>query len=337
MAFKTDGSSHSNGIKNEELIVKILNKKYSQGIDVLKLKSNPLFKCGINDFVFVHSGGTSTTSDINIYNINDRLISINISNIIDKSVNIYSYFNKIVSDYKDSKDTLNIIDKISQDKKDFKNIQFYLKNTEKTNYFIYVFSVDDSIDSGISVKRHYSGTIDLKNTSSQIPGSVDFTRLNEFSTIVKNDSDVKSSKNTLEEKYREMYYDACNDCFREDASEVVKKIDEWLMKTKYILITFNDDEGKINEGFLINNSNSQAKFNKYSKYEFRSVSAKQSRRIYKDDEKTPFRLRILLNNGLSPLAGLSKANNNSTPVLKIQIDDIEKFIEIYKGVKIELN
>ena len=62
-----------------------------------------------------------------------------------------------------------------------------------------------------------------------------------------------------------------------------------------------------------------------------SNKAKTSRQIWTinadgEEKNTNLRLRFILNNGMNALLGKSKSNKNSSPVLKIQQDNVDKFM-----------
>ena len=59
--------------------------------------------------------------------------------------------------------------------------------------------------------------------------------------------------------------------------------------------------------------------------------AKTSRQIWTvnesgEEKNTNLRIRFILNNGVNALLGKSKSNKNSSPVLKIQQDNVDKFM-----------
>ena len=63
----------------------------------------------------------------------------------------------------------------------------------------------------------------------------------------------------------------------------------------------------------------------------KTTRAKSSRQLWLKTENgeinTNLRIRITLNNGVNALLGKSKSNKSSTPSIKIQQDNVDKFIE----------
>ena len=62
-------------------------------------------------------------------------------------------------------------------------------------------------------------------------------------------------------------------------------------------------------------------------YSLKSTRAKSSRQITRNGIVTNLRLRIVLNNGVKALLGLSKSNKYSIPVIKVQQDKVNAVLE----------
>jgi hypothetical protein len=75
-------------------------------------------------------------------------------------------------------------------------------------------------------------------------------------------------------------------------------------------------------------------------YVLRAARAKESRQIWREKDglavNTNLRLRLLTNNGVSALLGLSNANKNSILTLKIQQDAVGALLKAVKRVRIAI-
>ena len=71
---------------------------------------------------------------------------------------------------------------------------------------------------------------------------------------------------------------------------------------------------------------STAPYEAASVYSLKSGRAKSSAQILRNGVVTNLRLRVVLNNGVGALIGLSKSNKNSIPVIKVQQDAVNKEI-----------
>ena len=60
---------------------------------------------------------------------------------------------------------------------------------------------------------------------------------------------------------------------------------------------------------------------------------KSSRKILFNGEDIGLRIRVVTNNGISALLGLSKKNKTSIPVVKIQQDKVHSLVENTKNVR----
>jgi hypothetical protein len=75
-------------------------------------------------------------------------------------------------------------------------------------------------------------------------------------------------------------------------------------------------------------------------YRLKTSRAKESRQVWREkngvEVNTHLRLRLVLNNGVSALLGLSAANKNSIMTLKIQQDDVKTLLSVVRRVQIAI-
>ena len=76
MGYKTDGSSHSSGVKNEKDTCSFLTSYETK--DPLKLKE--CLNCTVQNLDFKHIGGTKSVSDMDIYADGIRKVGVSIKN-----------------------------------------------------------------------------------------------------------------------------------------------------------------------------------------------------------------------------------------------------------------
>jgi hypothetical protein len=114
-----------------------------------------------------------------------------------------------------------------------------------------------------------------------------------------------------------------------DIIELLSKIYKTEENTNYIIV----NDKKTNKLIMFDEHNLDTYCNPNHNHNFilKKSYAKTSRQIFikKDDGveiNTNFRIRLLLNNGVSALLGKSSKNKTSVPCLKIQQDNVDEFI-----------
>jgi hypothetical protein len=180
----------------------------------------------------------------------------------------------------------------------------------------------------MSVKRFTSGTFDYINTS-KIHDYIDATsaikKMEELrKTCWKDESKLAEVRNTKESELNTLLETVTSDAISSLIQKVHNRCPEFIliheMKTN-TLHTFPHDS--IDE---------LSKFptDPATTYKLKKTRAKTSRQIWRVtngvEVNTSMRLRLELNNGVTALLGLSKSNNNSNIVFKLQQDSVRKLI-----------
>ncbi len=182
---------------------------------------------------------------------------------------------------------------------------------------------------GVSIKRHKSGTFDWENTTKGVPTEVK-ENIEEFKKT--NMDKPIPAKGGIRDELAEICSKSLEKMTSKQIQEILSKIYETEDNTNYIII--NDMKNK--RLIMFGKSNLDPYFNPKHKHTYilkSSPRAKTSRQIWIrssdgcEEINTNLRIRLVLNNGITALLGKSKKNKTSVPSLKIQQDNVDKFIE----------
>jgi len=265
MPFRTDGSSHSGGIKNEHNVVDAMNCNPDNLIN-FKLAAHHCSPVQM----WVHEGGTKTKADARIILENNEVKDVSIKN--HGGSGTFDWLN--TSDLPDT--VTQIRPRIDALRTDFKKMKEEMEDS--------IDDVTDGIDDFIT-KIAREELDNLFNTYIQKLTSTDIGKL---------------------------------------LSDLYAKYPEWILihdkkNSKYILM----HKSKTNMALYFRNNLT---------FKLKATdAAKTSRQIFilapdGTEKNTNLRIRFVLNNGVTALLGLSSANNNSVPAIKIQQDNVAGFI-----------
>ena len=183
----------------------------------------------------------------------------------------------------------------------------------------------------ISIKHHKSGTFDWLNSSAAIPAEMK-TTLGAALTGVRS-AFAASGKTPADEKAAR---DQCEELFahqlRSMPSEMIQSIlnNCYQHYTDYVLVTLAS-ENKVVAFDRLTNIPELRTHAGWTYFVKSTPRAKTSAQIWRRNAEgvevnTKLRLRLVLNNGVSALLGLSAANKSSAPCIKIQQDDVAGFL-----------
>ena len=282
MVYRTDGSSHFNGVDLELKIQNFINDSYSKNIDVLNIYDDIKSELGsVGSIRCIHKGGTNNKSDAIVVCSNADGTKMKVLTI---SIKRKKYENG------KAKGTFDIIN----------------TTLEKFNnqYDIIPSECISRVDKWLFDKKAF----------------------------IHSESDI--------DNIRDEFQDLCSDLLE----ETVKNADKFIslarrefIKTDILIIgKVVEDCGveSLAEIFIAKEKDlkmfEQEKLQNNS-YILDQGRGKSSRRIIVKTSngakyKTPYRVRCVLNNGLSAYYGLSNANKYSILTIKIQVDDVEYII-----------
>ena len=176
---------------------------------------------------------------------------------------------------------------------------------------------------GVSIKNHKKGSYDYVNTSKlgkYLPESV-VTAIKTGIAAIK--TEYTGDEARLPEARRAVEK-VLESAFAQMSSDVIKRILQVINVRNPKLVMINDIKDKklkcYHESSLTELS--AEPYNTSNTYALKSTRAKSSRQITRNGVVTNLRLRIVLNNGVTALLGLSKSNKYSIPVIKIQQDKV---------------
>ena len=258
MGFKTDGSSHQNGVENEKEICGFLKEHVKE--DPLQLKK--MFNLPPESTIsFEHGGGTKSVSDMNIY-------------------------------------------------------------------------VDNSRKIGTSLKRHKRGTFDHVNSGAAFRDLLPTKTVDQLMQI-KNDMEKQYFQCSPEKKVmcNKRLNEAIDSSFDGVSSDPLIKIMNYIHQRTPELVVVNDCKGERLVAFKGERLEELSVYpNSGCEYFLKKKrNAKLSRSIFRrtsdgQEIDTNLRLRIVLNNGISALLGLSPKNKKSVFCIKIQQDNVDKLL-----------
>lgn len=198
------------------------------------------------------------------------------------------------------------------------------------------FDLENGKVKGVSIKHHDTGTFDWVNTTQGIPENLK-SEIEDFKQRKKKNSCLDNEKNTAIPKKGGIRNDLDNifsnyldKLTSKDITELLSKIYRTEENTDTIII----NNKKTNQLIMIPESNLDQYCCSNKGLEFilkSSKRARTSRQIWIKDVdgikiNTNMRIRLHLNNGITALLGYSEKNKSSVPCLKIQQDNVDKFI-----------
>ena len=181
---------------------------------------------------------------------------------------------------------------------------------------------------GVSIKNHKQGSYDYVNTSKlqqYLPENV-------VTAIKEGVASIKAKYNGDESKLPEARKEVENlleGAFALMSSDVLKSILQAINVRNPKLVMINDIKDKKLKCYHESSFTelSAEPYKATNTYALKSTRAKSSRQITRNGIVTNLRLRIVLNNGVKALIGLSKANKHSIPVIKVQQDKVNAVLE----------
>lgn len=176
---------------------------------------------------------------------------------------------------------------------------------------------------GVSIKNHKQGSYDYVNTSKlgqYLPESV-VTAIKTGIVAIK--TEYTGDVSRLPEARRAVE-SLLETAFSQMSSEVIKSILQVINVRNPKLVMINDIKDKKLKCYHESSFTelSAEPYKTSNTYALKSTRAKSSRQITRNGVVTNLRLRIVLNNGVTALLGLSKSNKYSIPVIKIQQDKV---------------
>ena len=182
--------------------------------------------------------------------------------------------------------------------------------------------------SGVSIKNHKKGSFDYVNTSriyKYLPKTVVDSIREGLKTIK---SEFTGDEQRLSEA-RVSVATLLETAFSKIESEDIRKLLQHISFRNPKLIMINDVKTHTLKCYheAAFTELSTEPFKDDNVYALKSTRAKTSRQITRNGVITNLRVRIVLNNGVKALLGLSKSNKSSIPVVKVQQDSVDKVLE----------
>ena len=199
------------------------------------------------------------------------------------------------------------------------------------------YQLENGVRMGISIKNHDNGTFDWINTTKGVPEClkqeiVNFKKnacTDMFACPTGPTDTPIPKKGGVREELDNIFSTYLDNLTSTDIIELLSKIYKTEENTNYIIV----NDKKTNKLIMFDELNLDTYCNPNHNHNFilKKSYAKTSRQIFikKDDGveiNTNFRIRLLLNNGVSALLGKSTKNKTSVPCLKIQQDNVDEFI-----------
>ena len=181
---------------------------------------------------------------------------------------------------------------------------------------------------GVSINNHKQGSYDYVNTSKlheYLPDNV-VTAIKQGVAAIKVKYNGDESK--LPEARKEVE-DLLERAFARISPNIIKSILQMINARNPKLVIINDIKDKKLKCYHESSFTelSVEPYKATNTYALKSTRAKTSRQICRNGVVTNLRVRIVLNNGVKALIGLSKANKHSIPVIKIQQDNVNALLE----------
>lgn len=188
--------------------------------------------------------------------------------------------------------------------------------------------LDNSTEHKISVKRKKSlktGSFDYINSSSAVK---DTSSLSHFAQEV-NRAKGCTSKSVARKIVNEASNTVLNNLASKDVWNILQK--HVIVPYENIITLINDQATKKSYAFEFGGTQLFQHYQKKS--EISLIGKGSSRRILFGGEDIGLRIRVVTNNGIGALLGLSDKNKTSIPVVKIQQDKVAALIENTKNVR----
>jgi hypothetical protein len=198
-----------------------------------------------------------------------------------------------------------------------------------TQYKEDVVILDSSNQHLISVKRKKSlktGSFDYINSSSAVKNT---SSLNYFAQEVDR-AKTCTSKSTARKIVNEASNTVLNNLTSKDVWNILHQY--VILPYKNMITLINDQSTKKSYAFGFEGTQL---FNHYQDKSNITLAGKgkSSRKILFNGEDIGLRIRVVTNNGIGALLGLSKKNKTSIPVVKIQQDKVHSLVENTKNVR----
>ncbi len=183
----------------------------------------------------------------------------------------------------------------------------------------------------ISIKHHKTGTFDWLNSSSAVPPHLKETLNRELANI-RTAFGTSGKDDAAKEAARKQCEALLGEHLRTMPSETIRGIllGCYEAYTDYIVITDVSNNSLI--AFAKDENMPELKTYAGWTYSLKSTArAKTSAQIWRtgpdgQEVNTRLRMRLVLNNGVSALLGVSASNSNSVPCIKIQQDNVSGFL-----------
>tara|TARA_A200000113_G_scaffold40427_1_gene32924 strand:+ start:30 stop:812 length:783 start_codon:yes stop_codon:yes gene_type:complete len=179
----------------------------------------------------------------------------------------------------------------------------------------------------ISLKNHKSGTFDWENTTKGVPENIK-NQIKEYKEKNKSATEVtKMHRNEVNTILSDSLNNFTHEMIKGMLSAIYDDYPEWILVNK----------NKEKEFIMFHKDNLEKYFKpkENETYILKKSRAKTSRQIWMqssdgNEKNTNLRIRLVTNNGVGALLGLSKSNKSSVPCIKIQQDHVDKFISCCK-------
>jgi hypothetical protein len=181
---------------------------------------------------------------------------------------------------------------------------------------------------GVSIKNHKQGSFDYVNTSKiyqYLPETV-INSIKEGVAAIK--SEFIGNGERLDEA-RVAVEILLETAFSEIKSEDIRRLLQHINVRNPKLIMINDVKTHTLKCYHESafTELSTEPYKDANTYALKTTRAKTSRQITRNGIVTNLRVRIVLNNGVKALIGLSKSNKSSIPVVKVQQDSVDKVLK----------
>lgn len=187
------------------------------------------------------------------------------------------------------------------------------------------YNLENGKTKGVSIKHHDKGTFDWVNTTKGVPkflkSEIEMFKNRHFNKPIPKKCSIRNELDDIFSNYLDKLTS-------KDIAELLSKCYKTEENTDIIII----NDKKNNSLRMICMSNLESYCNQDNDFILKSTPrAKTSRQIWikcadGSEINTYMRIRLHLNNGITALLGMSKKNNSSVPCLKIQQDNVDKFI-----------
>lgn len=185
------------------------------------------------------------------------------------------------------------------------------------------------------------GTFDLINTSKIdiYDDYFDIKTLKKFIFDYVNEYESSIDKDQTFIKYSKRYPIVASESFKNTSpKKLVSLANDFITETDYLIIGLTKE--KVVSEYFIGNT-ADLKFPTSIDFNLRKGRGDFSRKIFMNDhgveKPTPFRIRLVLNNGINAVVGRGGPEKNQTSVwtFKIQVDDVNFYLNKMLNYKIQ--